>query len=86
MVFLFTPGALESDTLRNDVELALGSKKYEGRVFSVVVGPTYKAGNDVPWILLKQPHKEVESAKGFAKVVKEIAAQCANSEESSSHA
>jgi hypothetical protein len=89
MVFLFTPGAMESDTVHNDVELALGSKKYEDRVFSVIVGATnraYPAGNDVPWILLKQPHKQVESAKGFAKVVKEIAAQCANSNESSSHA
>jgi hypothetical protein len=85
MVFLFTPAAA-SDSVRNNVDLALSGRKYEGRVYSVVVGPSYTAGKDVPWILLKLPHRQVESAKGFAKVVKEIAAQCAGFEKSSSHA
>src|SRR5438477_9834875 len=63
MVFLFTPAAMESDRLRQDFEFAIGSRKYEDRVFSVFVGPTLEAGKDVPWILLKLPHRQVESAK-----------------------
>ena len=86
MVFLMTPGALESDTLRHNIELALSSKKYDGRVFTVVLASTYQAGKDVPWILLKLPHHQVESSKGFAKIAKEIAAQCAALEGSASHA
>jgi hypothetical protein len=86
MVFLLTPGAAESDSLRNNIDLALSGTKYEGRVYSVVYGPTYQAGKDVPWILLKLPHGQVESAKGFAKVAKEIAAQSTECEKSSSHA
>jgi hypothetical protein len=44
MVVLLTPGALASGWLRQDIEFALGSKKYEGRVFSVFVGPALEAG------------------------------------------
>jgi hypothetical protein len=86
MVFLLTPGAMQGDWMRKDVEFALGSKKYDGRVYSVLVGPTMEAGNDVPWILLRQPHRHVESAKAFGKVAKEIAAQCGTPESSSSNA
>ena len=74
MVILLTPRALESDWLRQDIEFALGSKKYEGRVFSVYVGPTLEAGKDVPWILLKLPHRQVESAKDFGDIVKDLKA------------
>jgi hypothetical protein len=72
MVILLTPAALESDALRQNVEFALMSKKFEGRVFSVFVGPTLQAGKDVPWILLRQPHSLVESAEDFGDVVKDI--------------
>jgi hypothetical protein len=72
MVFLLTPRALESDWLRQNIEFALGSKKYEGRVFSVFVGSALEAGKDMPWILSKLPHRQVTSAKDFGEVVKEI--------------
>jgi hypothetical protein len=72
MVILLTPGALESDWLRQDIEFALGTKRFEGRVFSVFVGPTLQAGKDMPWILLKLPHHQVESSKDFDAVVKRI--------------
>src|SRR5260370_26858014 len=52
MVILLTPTALESDRVRQDIEFALGSRKYESRVFSVFVGPALEAGKDMPWILL----------------------------------
>ena len=48
MVFLMTPGALESDILRHNIELALSSKKYAGRVFTVVLASTYHSLSD-PW-------------------------------------
>jgi hypothetical protein len=85
MVFLLTPGTLEADWVRMDLEFALGSKKYEGRVFSVFIGPALAAGKEVPWILLKQPHRRLESADGFGKVAKEIAALCSATEPSSSN-
>jgi hypothetical protein len=77
MVILLTPGAFESDWLLQDIQFALGSKQYEGRVFSVFVGLPAKAGKDMPWILLELPNCQVESAKDFAGVVKEIKALCA---------
>ena len=86
MIFLLTPGALEADTLRKDIEYALGSKKYDGRVFSVFVGPTIAAGKDMPWILLKLPWRQVESAKDFGEVAHAIENECAKSEKSSSNA
>jgi hypothetical protein len=72
MVILLTPGALESDWQRRNIEFALGTKRFAGRVFSVFVGPTLQAGKDMPWILLKLPHRQVESARDFGDVVKEI--------------
>jgi hypothetical protein len=72
MLILLTPKATESDRLRQDIEFALGSKKYEGRIFSVFFGPTMEAGKDMPWILLKQPFIQVDSTKDFDKVVRGI--------------
>jgi hypothetical protein len=72
MVFLLTPTALESDQLQQDIDFALQSRKFEGRVFSVLVGSTRRKNKNVPWILLKLPHCQVESGKDFGKVVKEI--------------
>jgi TIR domain len=86
MVFLLTPGALEADWQRKDVEYALGAKKYEGHVFSVLVGLPLKAGKDVPWILLKQPHRRVESARKFGEVAEEIEEQCSSFAKDSAHA
>ena len=72
MVVLLTPKALDSDSVRQDIEFALGSRKYEGRVLSVFVGPTTREGKDIPWILLKLPHCRIPSAEGFDEVVKEL--------------
>lgn len=86
MVILLTPKAMESDWLRQDIEFALGAKKFEGRVFSVFVGLTLKAGKDVPWILLELPHRQVDSARNFGEVVKEVQALCADADMSHSNA
>ena len=86
MVFLLTPGAFEADLLRKDFEFALGSKRFEGRVFSVVVGASLETGKDIPWILLKQPYRQIASAKGFGLVAEEIESLCAAAGASPTHA
>ena len=82
MVFLLTPGSMDADWLRQDIEFALGSRKLEGRVFSVFVGPSDAAAKDVPWILSKLPFRNVESAKRLEEVAKDIASHCAASAKS----
>jgi hypothetical protein len=74
MVVLLTPRAADSDWFRENIQFALGSKKFANRVFTVFVGPTLQAGRDVPWILLKLPDafEQVESAKDFGLVAKKI--------------
>jgi TIR domain len=86
MVILLSPGALESDWLRQDIEFGLGAKKFEGRLFSVFVGPTLEAGKDMPWILLKLPHIQIGSESDFAEAVKGIRTLSANSGLSHSNA
>jgi hypothetical protein len=71
-VFLLTPKAMASDVLRQDIEFALGSRKYANRVFSVFVGPTRNIPEDMPWILLKFPSHQIESARDLGDVVEEI--------------
>lgn len=86
MVLLFTPSAMESDLLRQNIEFALGSRKFEDRLFSVFVGPKVKASKEMPWILLRLPHCQVESAKNFGEVVKAIQAVAADADLSPSNA
>jgi hypothetical protein len=74
MLILVTPGSMQSDSLKNDIDYALSSKKFRGRLMSVIVGPVDSGAEDVPWILLKQPHKQVESPAGFSEVVDELMA------------
>jgi TIR domain len=73
MLVLLTPGAMESDWLRQEIEFAIGSRKYEGRVFAIFVGSSADMGKDMPWILRKLRYFHVESAKELGKVAKEIA-------------
>ncbi|MFI5380766.1 MAG: toll/interleukin-1 receptor domain-containing protein [Tepidisphaerales bacterium] len=64
MVALVTRHAVESGPLRNDVQFALTSGNYGGRVVPVLVDyPTFTAGTDVPWILLKLDPVLIESAQ-----------------------
>ena len=75
MVFLFTPDSFKSDILRNDLEFALFSEKFRDRVYSVYVGPSAQMGADIPWILRKYPHRQVESLQnGEGDVANEILA------------
>jgi len=72
MVIVITPGAIKSEWLRNDISYALSSKKFRDRLVTVFVGPDVEAPDDVPWILLKHPHKRISSPEEFSEVVDEI--------------
>jgi hypothetical protein len=54
MVVLLTHNSPESQTIKQDVQYALTSGNYRGRVLPVLVDlVTFQAGKDVPWILLR---------------------------------
>ena len=72
MLILMTPGAMQSDSLRNDINYALSSRRFRDRLITVIVGSTVETSGDVPWILLKQPHKQIESSEQFSEVVDEV--------------
>ena len=76
MIALVTPGSLESESLRADIQYGLTGKKFEQRLVPVLVGfATFAAGKDVPWILLKMDPVYVESpASGFEPVVRRVTA------------
>jgi hypothetical protein len=56
MVVLVSPDALESQFVRHEIEYALGSMRFKGRLVQVVVRPTAK----LPWILRKLPRVELK--------------------------
>src|ERR1044071_7358316 len=47
MVILFSPEAIRSDSLRFELEYALGNPRFKGRLVHVLTHPT----NGLPWIL-----------------------------------
>ena|SRR5438105_3494907 len=72
IVILLTPKARQSEALLRDVQFALASKKHKCRVLSILVGANM-AATDVPWILLKLPHVQVDSVRdGVADIVREL--------------
>ena len=85
LVILLTSGAMKSDGLRSNIEFAIGSKKYADRVYTVFVGATAQAGNDIPWVLLKLPHCQIQSPAAFDDALGGIQ-ELADSVTSKSHA
>jgi TIR domain len=54
MVVLYTRMATESSNVRQEIQYALTSGNYRGRVIPVLVDfATFQAGADVPWLLLR---------------------------------
>jgi len=49
MVVLLSPEALKSESVRREVEYALGSENYAGRLVPIVLRPS----KEIPWILRK---------------------------------
>jgi hypothetical protein len=66
MVVLLTPEAVRSDWVRREIEYALGSKNYKGRLIPVVIRPT----QDIPWILRKFPM--IQASKNPVETSKRI--------------
>lgn len=75
MVVLLTPRAMDSDSLRRNIDHAISTARYKDRLFTVLVGPTVASPADVPWILLRLPHKQIErTSEELRRVAQEIAA------------
>lgn len=63
MVVLLTRNSRESQSIKQDVQYALTSGNYRGRVLPVLVDfVTFQAGKDVPWILLRLNAVHVQGA------------------------
>jgi|SRR5580704_14616355 hypothetical protein len=67
MVVLISPDSMKSQTVRQEIDYALGSPQYKGRLIPVVV----KATSEIPWILKKFP--SVSIGGNVPKAIGEIA-------------
>jgi hypothetical protein len=76
MVALISKEAMQSESLRRDVQYALTSKNYDRRLIPVLVDcVAFEAGKDVPWILLKMAPIHVKSGSTeFGEVVERVGA------------
>ena len=69
MVVVLSPSAAKSPWVARDVEFALGSRQYEGRLIGVVSQPT----KNIPWIFEKLPlFREDDAAVAAKRVVEEL--------------
>jgi hypothetical protein len=69
MIVLVTPESMRSEWVRQEINFALGSSKYAGRVIPVLVKPT----DEIPWILQKL--KSVRAVKNRGEVSRQILTQ-----------
>ena len=67
MVVLVSPKSMKSSSVRQEVEYAIGSSRYKGRLIPVVVKPT----KDIHWILKRFP--TVQIGGDLADAVRQIA-------------
>ena len=77
MIVLLTHASRKSDALRRQVQFALTSGNYRGRVVPVSVDmPTYTAGKEISWVLLRMEPEHVDSGKKgrWSKVIKRVQA------------
>lgn len=73
MIALFTRATNGSPTVERDVQYALTSGKYRGRVVPVLMDlVTFDAGADVPWVLLRMDPVYLTSPPDFSLVVKQV--------------
>ena len=69
MVVLVSPSSMKSESVRQELEYALGSARYKGRLLPVILKPA----KDMPWILRKFPSIRIGSKIG--ETARRIAAQ-----------
>jgi len=60
MVVLITPHAFESEWLKEEIQYALTSEHYQGRLIPVFLGDNTETPTDVPWILRKLNPVQIE--------------------------
>jgi hypothetical protein len=73
MIVLVSPEAARSEGVRQEINYALASPKYAGRLLPVIVRET----EDIPWILRKFTH--VRAGKNRAEVSRRIIEQLQHS-------
>lgn len=75
MVVLLTPDALDSLTVRREIEYALGSQAYERRLIPVVVGDLGQLPQQkIPWILRRLKMVVLAEEEPDEKHIEQIAA------------
>ncbi|MFI5394345.1 MAG: toll/interleukin-1 receptor domain-containing protein [Candidatus Binatia bacterium] len=57
MVVLVSPDSVDAPSVRREIEYALGSANFEGRLIPVMLRPTKK----IPWILRKLPQVKLNN-------------------------
>ena len=67
MVVLISPESMKSSWVRRDIDFAMSTPKYRGRLIPVIVKPT----TDIPWILERFPN--VRLGKDITEAGREIA-------------
>lgn len=73
MIVLLSPEAVKSPNVRREIEYAIGSPNYEGRVIPVLLRPT-----QVPWILNKL--SPIRAGKSLSQTSKRIIEQLRTTE------
>ena len=73
MVVLLSPDSVKSDSVRREIDFALGSLRFQDRLITVLVRPT----EDIPWILRKL--KYVRLGKNLANAARRIVDQLQHS-------
>lgn len=68
MVVLLSPDSAKSNSVRHEIEYALGSARFRDRLIAVLVRPTA----DIPWILEKQHF--IRASDDAKKTVRDVAA------------
>jgi len=74
MVVLLSPDSIKSEWVHREIKYAIGDRKYEGRVFPVLVRPT----EEIPWILrrfeiLRANRNPAEVSKRIESALKRVA-------------
>jgi hypothetical protein len=67
MIVLISPNSMKSESVRQEIEYALGSARYKGRLLPVIIKPA----KEMPWILKRFP--AVRIGTDFEEAVRQIA-------------
>lgn len=71
IVALVSSAALESDWFRRELQYALGAKRFQGRLFTVVLEP--QAAEKLPWVLREASWLEGPLDQVASSIAKQLA-------------